>query len=254
METPLFSIITVTFNAGLTVGRTLESLGEQGFTDYEHIIIDGKSTDSTLEIVENAPQAELRHVVSEPDNGLYDAMNKGISLSRGKYLIFLNAGDKFHCPDTLDHIADAINNNDKPGIVYGQTDLVDNEGRFLAPRHLTAPKDLSLKDFAEGMVVCHQAFIVRRSLAPFFSLKYKYSADYEWCIICLMHSQRNFYLDEVIIDYLEEGLSTVHRRKSLMERFRIMSIYYGFLPTLWRHIGFIVRYRRHQKALKKAKH
>ena len=136
---PLFSIITVTYNAADTVQRTLESVAAQTCTLYEHIIVDGASTDETLKIVADATAPERRIVRSEPDAGLYDAMNKGLGMANGDYLIFLNAGDKFHSPDTLQIIADTIMDNDYPGIVYGQTDLVDNAGRRIGPRHLTAP-------------------------------------------------------------------------------------------------------------------
>lgn len=247
MKSPLFSIITVTYNANSTIGRTLISITSQTFEDYEHIVVDGASTDDTLKWFECAPGAAKRTIISEPDKGLYDAMNKGIGLARGKYLIFLNAGDKFHSHETLNEIAEAIAANDEADIIYGQTVLVDNEGFFVAPRHLTAPPQLSYKDFAKGMLVCHQAFVARREIAPYFNLKYKYSADFEWCIICLMHSKLNVYIDDVLIDYLSKGLTTSHHKSSLKERFKIMSTYYGFYPTLFRHVGFIFRFlkRKH---------
>lgn len=244
---PLISIVTITYNAGDTVGRTLDSVARQTFTDYEHIIVDGASKDGTLTVVAAAPAPGRRRVYSEPDHGLYDAMNKGIGHARGTYLIFLNAGDKFHGDDTLAVIADTIRRHDTPGIVYGQTNLVDNEGRFLAPRHLTAPQRLSYRDFARGMLVCHQAFIVLRRIAPLYSLKYRFSADYEWCIRCLQHSRSNVCTGTVLIDYLAEGLTTANRRRSLIERFRIMSYYYGFWSTLMRHVGFAFRFIRFNK-------
>ncbi len=249
---PLFSIITITYNASGTVRRTINSVATQSFTDYEHIIVDGASRDNTLEIVKSEPRGELRRIYSEPDNGLYDAMNKGIGYSQGKYLMFLNAGDKFHTKDSLAEIAETIRKYKDPGIVYGQTNLVDSNGRFLASRHLTAPEKLEYKDFARGMLVCHQAFVVLKRIAPYYNLKWKYSADYEWCICCLQHSRCNAYTGSVLIDYLSEGLTTANRRRSLIERFKIMSTFYGFWPTLWRHFGFISRFLKHKKELKNA--
>lgn len=244
---PLFAIITVTFRAEDTVGRTLESVDSQTFGNYEHLVIDGASTDGTLAVVA-AHANPRRTVVSEKDRGIYDAMNKGISLSRGRYLIFLNAGDKFHSPDTLQIIADAIAAAGEPGIVYGQTDIVDADGRRLGPRHLTAPEGLTLKSFADGMVVCHQAFVALRSIVGFYNLKYRFSADYDWCIRCLQHSRRNVGLtDTVLIDYLSEGMTTRNMVPSLRERFRIMRFYYGLLPTLWRHVGFAFRWLKRRK-------
>ncbi len=252
MQEPLFSIVTITYNASPTIERTIRSVSSQSFYDYEHIIVDGASKDNTLEIIDRLPGKELRTVHSEPDNGLYDAMNKGLGYAKGQYLVFLNAGDKFHTSDTLAEIAETIRTKDFPGIIYGQTNLVDNDGKFIAPRHLSAPDNLQYKDFARGMLVCHQAFVVLRRIAPLYNLKWRYSADYEWCLICLQHSRRNEFTGSVLIDYLSEGLTTANRRRSLIERFRIMSHYFGFWPTLWRHLGFVRRFVNHKKQLKNA--
>lgn len=243
---PLFSIITVTFNAANTLPATLASVKSQTCQLYEHIIMDGASKDNTIEIAKNAGIENLK-ITSEPDKGLYDAMNKAIDKSTGEYLIFLNAGDAFHSPNTLQNIADVIMDNDFPGIVYGQTQLVDNNRNRIGDRHLTAPETLTFKSFAEGMVVCHQAFIVLRKVAVKYDLKYRFSADYEWCLRCLKRSMNNIYIDETIIDYLSEGLTTANRKSSLKERFKIMCQYYGTLPTIWRHITFIPRFLKQRK-------
>lgn len=238
---PLISIITVCYNAKDVIERTLASVDCQTFTDYEHLVVDGASSDGTRELLGRYPDIR-RRVISEPDSGIYDAMNKGIANTVGKYLIFLNAGDRFHSPDSLALIARAIEENDTPGIVYGQTDIVDSDGRRIGPRHLAAPERLTLKSFASGMLVCHQAFVPLRRITGMYNLKYRYSADYDWCIRCLQHSRRNAGLtDTVLIDYLSEGTTTRHRIPSLLERFRIMCFYYGTLPTVGRHIGFALR-------------
>lgn len=244
---PLFSIITVTYNAALTLPATLASVKEQSCKLFEYIVMDGVSSDKTLKLSIDAGIEQSR-IYSSLDSGIYDAMNKAMELATGEYLIFLNAGDRFHSPDTLQKLADLIMDNDFPGIVYGQTDLVDIEGRYIAPRHLTAPKELTFKSFADGMVVCHQAFVVLKKLAQPYDLRYRYSSDYEWCIRCLQRSRRNVYFDGVMIDYLNEGMTTANRRASLMERFKIMSYYYGFWPTLVRHVRFIPRFFRHKAA------
>lgn len=248
---PLFTIITVTYNAEATLPATLASVREQTCRLFEYVVMDGVSTDRTLKLAIDAGIPEAK-IASSRDNGIYDAMNKAVEASSGEYLIFLNAGDTFHSPDTLQLIADAIVDNDYPGIVYGQTDLVDAERRFLAPRHLRAPEQLTVESFAKGMVVCHQAFIVNRKLAQPYNTDYRLSADYDWCIRCLQRSRRNVYIDRVLIDYLFEGESTRRRRASLKERFKIMSYYYGFWPTVGRHIGFISRFMRHRHTLREA--
>lgn len=237
---PLFSIITITYNAEATIRPTLRSIAQQTCRLYEHLVIDGASTDRTVEIVESCANP-LTQVVSEPDRGLYDAMNKGLAKAKGDYVIFLNAGDSFHSPDTLQLIANAAMDNDYPGIIYGQTDIVDSERRRIGPRHLTAPEVLGFKSFANGMVVCHQAFVALRKIAEPFDLRYRFSADYEWCLRCLRKSRRNQYVDAVLIDYLNEGVTTRNHRRSLIERFNIMRHYYGTVPTVLRHIKFLFR-------------
>ncbi len=238
---PLFTIITAIFYAADTLARTIESVDSQLCRDYEHLIIDGASSDNTLAIAE-ATVNPLRKIYSEPDKGLYDAMNKGISKAEGKYLIFLNAGDKFHSTQTLQLLAEAAGSENAPGIIYGQTIIVDDRGRTPRPRHLQAPRELTLGAFADGMLVCHQSFVALRKITGFYNLRYRFSADYEWCIRCLQHSRRNVFIDhEPLTDYLDGGLTTRNRWRSLRERFAIMCTYYGTFATILRHFRFAAR-------------
>ena len=240
MEEPLLSIITVTWNAASVIVPTLESVRQQSWHDFEHIIVDGASTDDTLALV-HAHGLERTRILSERDKGLYDAMNKGIGLARGRYLMFLNAGDALAHPDALACIA--LCAQDNPGIIYGQTQLVDAERKVVGKRHLTAPSHLSADSFKHGMLVCHQAFIARRDLAPQYDLRYRYSADFDWCIRVLQVSPVNAYVgDQPIISYLNDGLTTANHRASLRERYDIMCHYYGTLPTMLRHVGFAGRH------------
>ncbi len=237
---PLFTIITVTYNASETIPATLKSVAEQTCKLYEYLVIDGLSSDDTVRLANESGIGNMT-VISEKDRGIYDAMNKGLGIATGDYVIFLNAGDSFKNANTLQLIADKIMDNDYPGIVYGQTEIVNASRKRIGDRHLSAPAILTLDSFKNGMVVCHQAFIVLRKLVDNFDTRYKFSADYEWCIRCLQRSHRNCYIDRIIIDYLAEGVTTANHYASLWERFRIMSHYFGFFPTVFRHIGFFVR-------------
>ena len=239
MAQPLFSIITITFNAATTLPATLCSVKEQTFTNYEYIVVDGASRDNTVALVE-ASQLPVR-MVSEPDKGLYDAMNKGLKMATGEYLIFLNAGDSFHAPDTLQRVAEAIGDN-RPGVVYGETAIVDADRNFLMMRRLQAPEKLTWRSFSNGMLVCHQAFIARRDISPMYDLQYRYSADVDWCIRCMKHTDELLNTHLTLIDYLNEGETTRHHRASLKERFAVMCHHYGTISTVLRHIGFALRY------------
>lgn len=236
----LFSIITVTYNAGKVLGATLESVKQQSFRDFEYLVIDGASTDNTLSLVEQARIAATT-VWSEPDNGLYDAMNKAIDRASGEYLIFLNAGDAFAMPETLARIA--VKAQEHPDVIYGQTQLVDAAGKVVGMRHLTAPEKLTWQSFKDGMLVCHQAFIAKRELCPHYDLSYRFSADYDWCIRVLRKSDWCAYVgDEPIISFLTDGLTTKNHKKSLRERYRIMCHYYGTMSTTLRHVKFACRH------------
>lgn len=238
-ELPLVSVITITFNAARELPPTLRSVKEQTFRGFEHIVIDGASADDTVSVARREGVEGLR-LVSEPDRGLYDAMNKGLKTARGKYVVFLNAGDSFADASVLQAYADAAMKD--PDIIYADTDLVDAGRKVVGHRHLSAPDVLTFESFSHGMLVCHQAFMVRRSIAPRYDLRYRFSADYEWCIRCLQHSRHNAGLtDTVFIDYLNEGVTSSNKISSLLERFRIMAYYYGWLPTVARHIKFAGR-------------
>ena len=209
---PKFSIITVTYNAGAVLEDTIQSVITQTYKNVEYIIVDGGSKDRTLQIVEQYKE-HIHTVISEPDKGLYDAMNKGIKLATGDYLCFLNAGDA----------------------------IVDEEGHFLHMRRLAPPENLNWKSFKEGMLVCHQAFFARRDLVEPYNLHYRFSADFDWCIRIMKKSQVLHHTHLVLIDYLNEGMTTRNHKASLKERFRIMCKHYGVVSTVLRHAWFVIR-------------
>ena len=157
---PLFSIITVTYNAEKVLERTLRSVAEQSYARIEYIVIDGASTDGTMEMVTSyksqSPGLVRFEVISEPDKGLYDAMNKGLRMATGDYVWFLNAGDTLQSPETVARLAEVAERNGMPDILYGETDVVDKQRKFLAARRLKAPEHLTWKSFRTDILVCHQ--------------------------------------------------------------------------------------------------
>lgn len=268
-----FSIITCTFNASDVIERTLESVFRQSYRNVEHIIIDGCSRDDTMEKVMRQ-EAKVREmdggldsqkaaadgkaaysmvVVSEPDRGLYDAMNKGIARAKGDYLVFLNAGDKFYCEDTLLLLAEKIeeavakDGGKMPGVVYGDTDIVDDEGRFLHKRRLSPPERLTWRSFQNGMLVCHQSFYAKTDIAKccLYDLTYRLSADVDWCIRVMKKAEEEglplLNTHQTLTAYLDGGMSVKNHRASLIERFNIMRRHYGLFTTVAKHVGFVFR-------------
>lgn len=213
---PVFSVITITYNAEKVLEDTVRSVVEQksNYPYVEYIIVDGASKDGTMKIVEQY-KTYINKVVSEPDKGLYDAMNKGIDMATGDYLCFLNAGDKFHAPDTLRQMVATASGSDMPDIIYGETAIVDKDGQFQHLRRLRAPEVLTWKSFKKGMLVCHQSFYARRALAEHYNMKYRYSADFDWCIRMMKKAQSMHNTHLTVIDYLDEGLTTNNRMDSL---------------------------------------
>ena len=236
-----FSIITVTYNAAEWIERTIQSVISQTYPHIEYIIIDGNSTDKTLEIIKKYQQ-KITHCLSEPDKGLYDAMNKGLKLASGDYVWFINAGDTLYSETTVQEIFDGIDCENLPDIIYGETIIVDTQGNQLSMRRLKAPEKLSWKSFSMGMLVCHQSFIAKRAIAEPYDLQYRFTADFEWCIRCLKKSDAVFNTHLILSRFLEAGISASNRKESLKERYRIMCKYYGKIPTQLRHIWFAFRF------------
>jgi glycosyltransferase involved in cell wall biosynthesis len=267
--------VTITYQAAKVLQRTLDSVLEQDYPEITHLIVDGASTDGTIEMVndyiERSNAAENGHKVllmSEPDEGIYDAMNKGLRSLDGDYVCFLNAGDFLPAPDTVSIIAEQVEKLHSrdgscvpavasqqswsaycviPAVLYGDTDIVDGEGRFLHHRRLSPPENLTWKSFRHGMLVCHQAFYARTdfAIATPYNQKYRYSADVDWCIRIMKAAAKEnvplLNLHMVVANYTEEGQTTLHHRESLLERYKVMESHYGSISTFLMHCWFVVR-------------
>ena len=245
--------VTITYNAAAVLQRTLDSVLAQDYPDILHLIIDGASTDDTMQLVDayidrsNAvDNGHSIQVTSEPDKGIYDAMNKGLRSITGDYVCFLNAGDFLPASDTVSRIVEKVGDQ-SPAVLYGDTDIVDGEGRFLHHRRLAPPEHLSWKSFRQGMLVCHQAFYARTdfAIATPYDQRYRYSADVDWCIRVMKAAAKEnvplLNLKMVVANYTEEGQTTLHHRDSLWERYHVMERHYGRLQTFFLHIWFALR-------------
>ncbi|MDR2496261.1 MAG: glycosyltransferase [Tannerellaceae bacterium] len=236
----IFSIITVTFNAEKVLERTILSVLNQTYPQIEYISIDGDSSDGTKGIIEQYADAFACRI-SEKDKSLYEAMSKGLRRATGDYVWFLNAGDLIRHSNVVAEMAAVARLNNLPDILYGETDWMDSDGKVFARRRLRAPRRLTWKSFRNGMLVSHQAFIARRAIAPDFDLRYRFSGDFDWCIRCMKAARTIVNTRLRLVNYLYAGLTTANRRASLRERYRIMCLHYGTLPTLVVHLWFAIR-------------
>lgn len=236
---PTISVITITYNAEEVLEETMQSVINQTYPNIEYLIIDGKSKDTTLQIVEKYKQ-HVDKIISEPDKGLYDAMNKGIKLASGDYILFMNAGDLFYDKNVLTKVFSEPNGD----IYYGEAMLIDEDGREIGLRSEKTtrqlPAELTWQKMQRGMVVCHQSFIVKKDIAPFY-IENNLSADIDWVIKCLKKSKKTVNTNTIISRYLLGGVSQQRHIQSLKDRYQVFKVHYGFVRNLFNHFLIAIR-------------
>ena len=235
------SVITITYNAEEFLERTLKSIVSQTDQDFEYLLIDGGSRDRTLEIAEPY-RSRINVLVSEPDKGLYDAMNKGQAQATGQYVWFMNAGDEIAEPDAVAKLKVLMTQD--PDVIYSDTWLVDNAGTVLGLRSERMPHKvpavLSWEKYKQGMLICHQSFIARKAIAPAYRTD-NLSADIDWEIQCLKRASRIVQYPGVLARYLTGGISHQQKWRSLKDRYRVLREHFGFLPNLYNHFQIVMR-------------
>lgn len=229
---PKLSVITIVYNNAKDIERTMLSVFNQSYTNIEYIVIDGASTDGTLEIIKKYGN-RFAKLISEKDKGIYDAMNKGLSLATGDYVLFMNSGDEIYEPTTVEKIFATAPNAD---IYYGETEMYDENWNSLGQRRHQAPENFTWQSFKYGMNISHQAIYIKRSLTEPYDLRYKYSADIDWIIKIAKKASNIVNTNLYVAKYLVGGMSKKKHRESLKERFHILSHYYGFFANLINHI------------------
>lgn len=243
---PKFSIITVTYNAEESIEGTVLSVISQEFEDFEYIIIDGASTDKTLAIL-NKYDNEIDNVISEKDQGLYHAMNKGIHAAKGEFLLFLNAGDRFVNASVLNEVYSRI--SPKTRIVSADFINVKEEGaldgRYI-PTKACTPNNLR-KDFA----ACHQTVFIHRSIASEYDLRYKILADYKWVVQASLKCKPEAiaHSKTAIVYYLDGGLSAQNVKQNVLERIRLHHELFGRIQVIKNIPNYLRRILRELKRL-----
>lgn len=231
MNGPVLSVITVVYNNVKDIERTMLSVLNQSYSQIEYIVIDGISTDGTLDILKKY-EDRLARLIIEKDKGIYDAMNKGLAASTGDYILFMNSGDEIYDEDTVQNVFSC---NPEADIYYGETEMFDENWKSLGQRRHKAPESLTKYSFKYGMCVSHQAIYVRRTIAEPFDVNYQLSADIDWILKAVEKAKKIINTHRYVAKYLVGGMSKKKHRESLRERFDIFSKHYGLIPNLMNH-------------------
>ncbi|GGI22895.1 glycosyltransferase family 2 protein [Pedobacter mendelii] len=206
------SIITVNYNDKAGLEKTINSVKQQTWQDFDYFIIDGGSTDGSADIV-NIYKNEFAHCISEPDNGVYNAMNKGIRLATGDYLLFLNSGDSLKSYTTLQEIEVYLNN--EKDIYYGDANYQEKDGDVIR----TYPDKLSFSFFYKHNL-SHQATFIKRNLFEnifFYNENHKIVSDWEFFIYAICKKNVTYkHINQVICNYDTQGISSIINNHELM--------------------------------------
>lgn len=231
---PLFSIVTVCFNAQDELAGTLADLRRQTFDDYEYVVIDGASTDGTLALLAEAGDL-VDNLVSEPDGGIYDAMNKGVRAARGDYVYFLNAGDGFADADVLADVAAELRAAPEIDLLYGAAVFQSHTGSTRQTYgHINANK----LAFAN---LCHQATFARRTLFlrfGEFDLDYRVVADLEWLVRIFRAGAVRKCIDRDICIFSTGGMHARHAERLRIEKLQLQQRLFGRIGAATGRVRF----------------
>jgi len=246
MAQPLISLITVVFNGEKLIADTLRSAVNQSYKNIELVIIDGDSKDSTLELAKKF-QEHIGTLISEPDKGIYDAMNKGIKAAKGEWVYFLNAGDSFYDDQVLEDIF-TKNNLIDYDLVYAK---VQTKNEPSGIDYVTGEK-VVITDFYSKYPICHQATFTRKSAFDkigAYNIQYRLAADTEWFArFFKLQSEKAIYIDRVIAFYDIQGTTYHKRMQGYKEYLNFGNKHFPFFisvknhlfyPLLWMKVKFI---------------
>jgi putative colanic acid biosynthesis glycosyltransferase len=175
---PIVSIVTVVYNSASDIEATICSVLNLSYTKIQYIVVDGGSTDGTLSIIEKY-RNRIDVIISEPDKGIYDAMNKSISYCNGEWVNFMNSGDKFNSPATVDEIFENIQLHKNDSLIYGKHKVA--YGNKILPKTSNP-----ISELWKGMTIQHQSIFLRKSILEVypFNTSYKFAADYDLVYNC----------------------------------------------------------------------
>uniref|UniRef100_A0A7C4VSE7 Glycosyltransferase n=1 Tax=Desulfatirhabdium butyrativorans TaxID=340467 RepID=A0A7C4VSE7_9BACT len=223
---PLISVVTVCRNAAITIEQTLRSVQAQSYPYREHIVVDGQSTDGTIDILRRYDNA-IACWISEPDAGIYDAMNKGIALAIGDWIGILNSDD-WYPEHTLQHVAEAVGRHPEADVIHGDIYLVDRN----EPPYPIFPG--SHEHLFSQWRIRHPTCFVRKPLYDRFQydLRYPINADFEFLLRLDAAGCRFVHIDIPLTYFRTGGVSNQPRFRAVWDRFRIR-LRYRSLVACW---------------------
>jgi len=230
---PLVTVITVVFNGEQLIEETILSVLNQSYEDVEYIVIDGGSNDGTLKILSKYND-KIYYWLSEPDRGIYDAMNKGIALARGEWINFMNCGDRFVSADVLNFF---LEKNYEADIIFG--DAIVQYPSFEATF-----KKVPLASMWQRIPFCHQASFTKATLLKQwnFNLQYKLSSDFDFIYRAYLNHKKFLYINKVICLFdFKTGATIKNALKSIYER-RDAVLSQNFSVTKWFYFNFLILY------------
>lgn len=206
MSKPLISVITVCYNAEKTIRETVQSVLDQDHSAIEYVIVDGASTDATLSILKSFSDSRIL-LVSEPDQGLYDAINKGIQMSAGDVICLLHADDVFASKQVLAEVASCFIQN--PGLEALSTAVhIFKPGKMDKPYRIYKSSGFKLWQFRLGIQPPHPGFFVSRSgfeKVGYYRTQYKISGDFDWLLRALLLVRLNVRYSDLVTVYMRDG-------------------------------------------------
>ncbi|MDR2180785.1 MAG: glycosyltransferase [Synergistaceae bacterium] len=235
---PAFSIVTVCLNAASALENALESVLAQSYPHLEYIVIDGGSTDGTREILDRYKD-RLARVISEPDEGIYDAFNKGVELAAGDVVGLLNADDRY-APWALSAVAEAMREHPEIGVFYGKQVVIDEISRRWTVYPLGDPAGLP-----DSMCISHPAMFVRKSVYEkhgAFDASYKITGDWDFVLRLYRAGERFYPIDTVLTAFDNAGVSSVPSRRLLAENRRVYFRHLSLLSAAWKATRLELKY------------
>lgn len=238
IDNPLVSIVTVSYNAVSTIEQTILSVINQTYSNIEYIIIDGGSTDGTIEIIRKY-ENKIAYWVSEPDGGIYDAMNKGVRKTTGQWLNFMNAGDSFYNKEVLFNLFENFNGK-QVDVLYGDT-------MIKCLNKSCIKKAFPLETMCKSLPFCHQSVFVKTDVMKkyLFDVRFRIAADYNFFYTIYNRNYIFHYMEAIISIYdASDGISSKQREKAYKEICLINGKLNGFFNKIrYALVVFLLKYK-----------